>query len=66
MIKLRNNPIQVARDIYYIHAQLSLEDELTGQTSYSTRFSQLFTVPRVRRANLAAFTVMIAQQMCGE
>jgi len=26
---------------------------------------RLFTVPRVRRATLASFTVMIAQQMCG-
>ena len=30
-----------------------------------TRFIQLFTIPRVRRATLASFTVMIAQQMCG-
>jgi MFS family permease len=26
---------------------------------------ELFTIPRVRRASLAAWTVMIAQQMCG-
>ena len=26
---------------------------------------ELFTIPRVRRATLASFTVMIAQQMCG-
>ena len=32
---------------------------------YLTRFIQLFTIPRVRRATLAAFVVMIAQQMCG-
>ena len=32
---------------------------------YLTRFFQLFTIPRVRRATLAAFVVMIAQQMCG-
>ena len=32
---------------------------------YLTRFVQLFTIPRVRRATLAAFVVMIAQQMCG-
>jgi hypothetical protein len=62
---LRNNRIQVARDIYYIHAQLSIESQLTSGTNYAIRFVQLFTVPRVRRANIAAFTVMIAQQMCG-
>ncbi|KAI1390551.1 uncharacterized protein F4822DRAFT_154141 [Hypoxylon trugodes] len=65
MNKLRNNPIQVARDIYYIHAQLSIESQIIGRSNYITRFTQLFTIPRVRRANIAAFTVMIAQQMCG-
>lgn len=65
LIRLRNNPIQVARDIYYIHAQLSIEMEITQKSNYVTRFTQLFTIPRVRRANIAAFTVMIAQQMCG-
>ncbi|KAI1138338.1 hypothetical protein F5Y05DRAFT_36235 [Hypoxylon sp. FL0543] len=65
MVKLRNNPLQVARDIYYIHAQLTIEQQLTSRSNYLTRFVQLFTIPRVRRANIAAFTVMIAQQMCG-
>ena len=32
---------------------------------FFTRFGQLFTIPRVRRATLATFVVMIAQQMCG-
>ncbi|KAI5919052.1 sugar transporter-domain-containing protein [Camillea tinctor] len=65
LVLLRNNPIQVARDIYYIHAQLSIEMELMSKNNYLTRFTQLFTIPRVRRANIAAFVVMIAQQMCG-
>ena len=63
MIKLRNNPIQAARDMYYIHSQLVIEKEIVGKNNYITRFTQLFTIPRVRRANLAAFTVMIAQQV---
>ncbi|KAL7624888.1 hypothetical protein AAE478_004102 [Parahypoxylon ruwenzoriense] len=65
MVKLRSNPIQVARDIYYIHSQLSIEQQIMNKSNYITRFTQLFTIPRVRRANIAAFTVMIAQQMCG-
>ncbi|KAI1463396.1 uncharacterized protein F4812DRAFT_463731 [Daldinia caldariorum] len=65
LVKLRNNPIQVARDIYYIHAQLAIEHQIVSQSNYATRFTQLFTIPRVRRATIAAFTVMIAQQMCG-
>ena len=65
MAKLRNHPIQVARDIFYIHSQLELEIQLLRNSSYHQRFVELFTIPRVRRATLAAFTVMIAQQMCG-
>ncbi|KAK2040663.1 hypothetical protein LZ31DRAFT_633902 [Colletotrichum somersetense] len=65
MIQLRHNPIQCSRDMYAIHAQLQLEDQVLGKSNYASRFKELFTIPRVRRANLAAFTVMIAQQMCG-
>lgn len=65
MARLRNHPIQVARDIFYIHSQLELEHELLRNSNYAKRFVGLFTVPRVRRATIAAFTVMIAQQMCG-
>jgi hypothetical protein len=65
LLRLRNNPLQAARDLYYIHAQLEVEKEIIGKSNYVTRFTQLFTIPRVRRATLASFTVMIAQQMCG-
>lgn len=65
MVKLRNHPLQVARDIFYIHSQLELEMQLLRDSTYVQRFVELLTVPRVRRATLAAFTVMIAQQMCG-
>lgn len=65
LLRLRNNPIQAARDLYYIHAQLELEAEIIGQHTYMKRFIELFTIPRLRRATLAAFTVMMAQQMCG-
>jgi hypothetical protein len=65
LLRLRNNPIQAARDLYYIHAQLELEKEIIGMHTYMKRFGELFTVPRLRRATLAAFTVMMAQQMCG-
>lgn len=33
--------------------------------NYVKRFFELFTIPRVRRATLASFTVMLAQQLCG-
>lgn len=65
LCRLRNTPLQAARDLYYIHAQLTIEAEIIGRNNYVTRFFQLFTIPRVRRATLASFVVMIAQQMCG-
>ncbi|GAB7323118.1 hypothetical protein MBLNU13_g05624t1 [Cladosporium sp. NU13] len=65
LLRLRHHEIQAARDLYYIHCQLQIEASIVGKTNYFTRFAQLFTIPRVRRATLASFVVMIAQQMCG-
>ncbi|KAK4060332.1 MFS domain-containing protein [Trichoderma simmonsii] len=65
LLRLRNDPVQAGRDIYYIHVQLEVEAEFMGNGNYLRRFIELFTIPRVRRATLAAHTVMIAQQMCG-
>lgn len=61
LLRLRNHPIQAARDIYYIHSQLELEAEILGTNTYKTRFIELFTIPRLRRATVAAITVMLAQ-----
>ena len=41
------------------------KQHFTSKGRYFARFIQLFTIARVRRATLAAFVVMIAQQMCG-
>jgi sugar porter (SP) family MFS transporter len=65
LVKLRNTKLQAARDLYYIYAQIQVEAEIIGRNNYITRFTELFTIPRIRRATLASFTVMIAQQMCG-
>lgn len=65
LLRLRNTPIQAARDLYYIHAQIEEEATIIGKSNYFTRFFELFTIPRVRRATLASFIVMLAQQMCG-
>lgn len=48
-----------------IHYQVAEEAAIIGPSNYFTRFIQLFTIPRVRRATLASWVVMIAQQMCG-
>lgn len=63
LAQLRHHELQAARDIYYIHCQLQVEAAIVGKSNYVSRFAQLFTIPRVRRATLASFTVMIAQQM---
>lgn len=63
LLRLRYNPIQAARDLYYIHTQLEIEKAIVGKSNYASRFGQLFTIPRVRRATMASFTVMIAQQV---
>lgn len=65
LVRLRNTPLQAARDLYYIHSQIKIEMDIIGDSNYAKRFIELFTIPRVRRATLASFTVMIAQQMCG-
>ena len=71
LARLRNTPLQAARDIYLIHAQLVQEEMLIEEaglavhSNFFTRFMELFTIPRVRRATQASGVVMIAQQMCG-
>ncbi|CCX07810.1 hypothetical protein FPQ18DRAFT_320635 [Pyronema domesticum] len=65
LLRLRNSELQAARDLYYIYTQIEVEHALVGGSNYIQRFIELFTIPRVRRATLAAFTVMLAQQMCG-
>lgn len=65
LLKLRHYELQAARDLYYIYTQIELEKSIIGPSSYIKRFGELFTIPRVRRATLASFVVMIAQQMCG-
>lgn len=71
LLRLRNSPLQAARDLYFIHAQLVYEDALLEKSGLAktsnmfTRFGEIFTVPRLRRATQASGVVMIAQQMCG-
>ncbi|KAF8850384.1 putative polyol transporter 5 [Acephala macrosclerotiorum] len=71
LLRLRNTPLQAARDLYFIHAQLMYEDALLEEKGLAktsnmfVRFVELFTIPRLRRATQASGVVMIAQQMCG-
>lgn len=70
LLRVRNTPLQAARDLYFIHAQLQAEDALIEAKGFQndnflTRAVELFTVPRIRRATQASGIIMIAQQMCG-
>lgn len=71
LVRLRNSPLQAARDLYMIHATVEMEKDILQQSGFSKkdnmliRFVELFTVPRLRRATQASGIVMIAQQMCG-
>ncbi|KIK68223.1 hypothetical protein GYMLUDRAFT_91786 [Collybiopsis luxurians FD-317 M1] len=62
LAQLRHHPIQAARDLYYIHVLLEAENDIIRNRS---KFLELFSVPRNRRAALASFVVMFMQQFCG-
>lgn len=71
LLRLRGSEIRAAKELYYIHAQMVQEEILIEQSAVATnanlftRFIELFTIPRLRRATQASGIVMIAQQMCG-
>lgn len=65
MVKLRDHEIIGARDFYYSYILYQEELKVAGGLGYFSRMRDCFTVPRIRRANYGASTVMIAQQMCG-
>jgi hypothetical protein len=71
LVRLRNTPLQAARDLYFIQAQIVQEEILIEEAGFAktsnffTRFFELFTVPRLFRATEASGIAMIIQQMCG-
>ena len=65
MSRLRANDIIAARDFYYSWVIYEEEIQLARGAGYFSRMWDCFRVPRIRRANYGASTVMIAQQMCG-
>ncbi|PYI11886.1 hypothetical protein BO78DRAFT_402654 [Aspergillus sclerotiicarbonarius CBS 121057] len=62
LCKLRPSTFQAARDLYYIHAALQVEERLREGKQL---WREMFTVPRNRRATQSAFFVMFMQQFCG-
>ncbi|KAI7583699.1 hypothetical protein D0869_03323 [Hortaea werneckii] len=65
MNRLRAHPIIAARDYYYSYIIYKEELKEARGSGYFQRMWDCFAIPRIRRANYGASTVMIAQQMCG-
>ncbi|CZT08529.1 related to myo-inositol transport protein ITR1 [Rhynchosporium agropyri] len=65
MSKLRAHPIIGARDFYYSFIIYEEELKVGGGLGYFARMADCFRIPRIRRSNYGASTVMLAQQMCG-
>ncbi|KAL2826326.1 putative MFS myo-inositol transporter [Aspergillus cavernicola] len=62
LCKLRPSTLQAARDLYYIHSALLVEEKLREGKQL---WREMFTVPRNRRAAQSSFFVMFMQQFCG-
>ncbi|GAB1193910.1 hypothetical protein APSETT444_003146 [Aspergillus pseudonomiae] len=59
LCKLRPSEFQAARDLYYIHSALKVEEKLREGKHL---WREMFTVPRNRRAAQSSFFVMFMQQ----
>lgn len=62
---LRNSELQAAKELYAIYLQRQAKGESGVGQGFLTKLVELFTVPRIRRATLAAYTLMFSQQLCG-
>ncbi|EKD13455.1 MFS myo-inositol transporter [Drepanopeziza brunnea f. sp. 'multigermtubi' MB_m1] len=62
LCKFRNCELMAARDVYYIHKSLLVEEKLREGKNL---WSEFFKVPRNRRAAQSSFFVMFMQQFCG-
>lgn len=60
LCKFRPSSLQAARDLYYIHSALKVEEKLREGKKL---WSEMFTIPRNRRAAQSAFFVMFMQQV---
>jgi hypothetical protein len=74
LIRLRNTPLQAARDFWEIHDNLVAtygEDFDNSAKAYHSaskarqQVVELFTKPRNINALVAACVIMLAQQLCG-
>lgn len=57
LCRLRKTELQAGRDLYMIYVQTIPEQRCYGKSSFTTRFHQLVTLPRVRRALLPCIII---------
>lgn len=65
LTRLRNTELQAARELYLSYIQQKLSSKLVRKPGYLESLLELFTIPRIRRATVAAYTTMLGQQLCG-
>ena len=63
--RLRNTDLQAAKEVYGSYVQHWSNHATLPSPSLVLKLIELFSVPRLRRASLASFTVMLSQQLCG-
>lgn len=67
LCRLRNTELQAARELYisYLQQKRSSKSSPPKPSSYLRSLTELLTIPRNRRAAIAAWTTMLSQQLCG-
>ncbi|RMZ89546.1 hypothetical protein DV736_g3228, partial [Chaetothyriales sp. CBS 134916] len=64
--RLRNTDLQAAKELYATYLQRKTQHSMpTPKRTYAQQLLDLVTKPRIRRATLAAYSVMLCQQLCG-
>lgn len=75
--RFRNTELQAARELFATYLQQKSRsignpkpqtrdnNSAHSRSTYATRVLELLTIPRIRNATLASFTVMLSQQLCG-
>ncbi|RMZ77923.1 hypothetical protein DV738_g4102, partial [Chaetothyriales sp. CBS 135597] len=66
LCRFRKTDLQAAAELYASYLQHRAQDSLSAaKSSYGQQLVDLATKPRLRRATLAAYSVMLCQQLCG-
>lgn len=63
--RIRNTDLIAARELFYAHCQIRVEEHAFEGKNLATRAKELFTVPRIRRGTVASAIIVISQQFSG-